>query len=325
MKRTLHFVYAGDPLNDGAIQTPATITNHIFRALEKDFDVRYYDWQYTGPYDVGPEDIVLGHPHWVDSTIIQRIFRQHIYGKPKPAARYLIFPFHHGIPGINLPFNELVMDCNKYFAITGEYWFNTIYHTLFQMWPPKMIHLNNALDVSRFPYLRQTFHDPGKRTLFYIGRDGVEKGSAQLAELARCCGWKLYYAGSINMSLFQGVDLEYLGFINLVEYAPWIVEHCDFFVNMSVSDANPTTIMEMAAIGLPVLATKESGYGPDLVSFHLELNGMDHNLLVLDELQNLDDIACPLKWARGARANVEKTYTWENFLAPILAELEQWK
>ena len=324
MKRTLHFVYAGDPLNDGAIQTPATITNHVYRALEPYFNMRYYDWQYSGPFDVGPDDIVLGHPHWNENTIIQWIFRQHIYGRPKPAARYLIFPFHHGMPEINLPFNELVMSCDRYFAITGDYWMNTINHSPFQMWSSKMVQLNNAIDVSRFPFLREKFNGPGKRALFYMGRNSPEKGPAQLAELVRRSGWTLYYAGDIDLSLFRDIDLVHLGFINVPEWAPYIVEHCDYFINMSVSDANPTTIIEMAAIGLPVLATKESGYGNDVVSLRMDLQNMDYNLKVLDELQKSTLDNCPMKWATGARANVEKTYNWDKFTAPILAEMEKW-
>jgi glycosyltransferase involved in cell wall biosynthesis len=317
--RTLHFVYAGDPLNDAAIQTPVSITNHIYRALEHDFNIRYYDWTSKEMPEVGPDDIVLGHPNLGEDTVIQRIFRE-----CHPAAKYLIFPFHTAMPEINWPFDPLVQACDKVFSITGDYWYQTIGQTQFAHWAKKMTQLNNAIDVSRFPYLRHTFHEPGQRTLFYVGRDGVEKGSAQLAELARRSGMKLYYAGSINRDLFQGVDLEYLGFINVAEMAPFITEHCDFFVNMSVSDANPTTILEMAAIGLPVLATKESGYGGDVVSCHLSLRDMDYNLALLRDLQQ-SDCSCFLKWANGAREQVEKKYTWNNFLAPILAEMEQWK
>lgn len=318
--RTLHFIYSGNPLNDKASHPPEAIANKIYRRFEHDFNIKYYDWTYSGPFEVHEDDIVLGHPHWGADTIMRRIFME-----SRPLAKYLIFPFHTAMPEINYPFNDLVMSCDKYFAITGEYWYNTIVDTKFANWLPKMVRLDNAIDINQFPFKRIVFHDPGERVLFYIGRDGKEKGIKELAEVIKNSGYKLYMAGLFSnesRAYFDGLDVSFLGVIHLQDSIQWIINHCDVFINMSVSDANPTTILEMAAIGMPVLATPQSGYSNSRLLNYLSLTDMKWNMRMLRDYQFADS-SCLHKIANIARKEADE-YTWSRFLDPIEKELEKW-
>ncbi|MCD6290628.1 MAG: hypothetical protein J7M34_09010, partial [Anaerolineae bacterium] len=170
------------------------------------------DWRSTEPLEIDPEDILLGHPHYDQRTVVQRAFRE-----AHCRAKFLIFPFHHGIPRINMPFDPLVRRCTRLFAITGEYWYNTVEQSPFAHWKEKMVRVDMAVDASRFPYLKRRFNPPGERVLFYLGTDAPEKGVAHLAQLVRDTGYKLVYAGYIGPSkpLFAGLNVQFLGPIEL--------------------------------------------------------------------------------------------------------------
>lgn len=318
--RKMHLVYAGNPLNDASVRAPETIANHLFRHFEKIYSVEYADWASTTIPQIGPDDIVLGHPHPNSQTIIQRIFKE-----SNVKNKFLIFPFHHGIPGIVSPYINMVLKAIKYFSITGQYWYDTIDNSEFAVLKDNMVRVDMAIDSSRFQVKKTHYNPPGKRTFFYLGHDAPEKGVKHLAQIIRDCGAKLIYAGQIGDSkpLFDGLDVDFIGYINLdINSQQWIVENCDFFINASVSDANPTTILEMSALGLPVVCTPQSGYVRQDLVYSLRLNDHEYNTAVLNALQQADETSL---LERSSRINriVEEEYTWEKFIHTISDEIEK--
>lgn len=315
----LHFVYAGDPLNDASRRAPETIANHLMRYFETRYPVRYADWRATGPLPLGPEDILLGHPNYNRSTVVQRAFRE-----AQCRAKLLIFPFHHGMPEINLPFDALVRKCDQVCSITGEYWHRTLDQSAFAHWRGKMVRVDMAVDLSRFPQHKRRFAPPGQRTLFYLGSDAPEKGGEQLAALVRATGMRLVCAGQLGRIRrhFRGLPVTFLGPLTLDDATlQRIATECDFFVNTSVSDANPTTILELAALGLPVFCTPESGYERADLVYPLKLNDPGHNLAVLNAAQQADEAGLLARTAR-VRAILEQEYTWEKFCQTVGAVVE---
>ncbi len=319
--RRMHLVYAGDPRNDRAIKAPETITNHLFRFFEKRLPVVYHDWLDQDAVEVRPDDLILGHPHYHASTALQRLF-----AAGPCVARCLIFPFHHAIPRINEPFTPLVRQADKLFSITGEYWHRTLPYSALAEWGSKMTRVDMALDASRIPHLKRRFNPPGQRVLFYIGSDLPEKGVNHLAHLVRNTGCKLVYAGSLNQNRaeFEGLNMEYWGNVAL-EGATLerIVDTCDFFVNTSVSDANPTTILEMAALGLPVLCTPQSGYIRSDLVLNLSLEDDALNMALVNSLQNASEQEL-LARTQTARGIVEREYTWDRFCQTVAQGIEEY-
>lgn len=310
----LHLVYAGDPENDSSRRAPETISNHLLRYFEARYPVRYADWRATGPLPLGPEDVLLGHPHYNRSTVVQRAFRE---GRCR--AKLLLFPFHHGMPAINLPFDPLVRQCDRVCSITGEYWHRTLGSSPFAHWREKMVPVDMAVDLRHFPQHKRRFAPPGQRTLFYLGSDAPEKGGEQLAALARATGMRLVCAGQLGRVRrhFRGLPVTFWGGVTLDdETLRRIAAECDFFVNTSVSDANPTTILEMAALGLPVFCTRESGYEREDLVYELKLDDHAHNLAVLNAAQQADEAEL-LKRTTRAREILARDYTWEKFCQTV--------
>lgn len=319
--KRLQLVYAGDPTNDSSVRAPETIANHLFRHFEGRLPVAYRDWTDTSPVSLEPGDLILGHPHYHPATSIQRLFQA-----GPCVAKCLIFPFHHGLPHINQPFTPLVEAADRVFSITGEYWYNTLPQSALAPWGTRMTRVDMAVDIARFPLRKHRFHAPGQRVLLYLGTDVPEKGVKHLAALVRASGMKLIYAGMLDGSRndFQGLDFEYWGQVVLNdETLTRIAEECDLFVNTSVSDANPTTILELAATGLPVLCTPQSGYTrPDLV-YSLRLDDPEHNLAVLNAIQNASESSLKER-AIAARTTVAREYTWDRFCATVERGLEDY-
>ncbi len=310
----LHLIYAGDPENDASRRAPETISNHLLRYFEARYPVRYADWRATGPLPLGPEDVLLGHPHYSRSSVLQRAFRE-----ARCRAKLLIFPFHHGLPAINLPFDPLVRQCDQVCSITGEYWHRTLGQSPFAHWQEKMIRVDMAVDLRHFPQHKRRFAPPGQRTLFYLGSDAPEKGGEQLAALVRATGMRLICAGRLDRIRrhFRGLPVTFWGGVTLEDVTlQRIAAECDFFVNTSVSDANPTTILEMAALGLPVFCTRESGYEREDLVYPLKLDDQVHNRAVLNAVQQADEAGL-LERAARVRGILEREYTWEKFCQTV--------
>ena len=257
----IYFVYAGDPLGR-AKNSPNTISQNIFRRIQKKSDVSFIDWKYTGPIYLRDGDVIIGHPHPNRNTVMWKVFDTRCSVK-----RYLMFPFSHGIPSDNLWADDLVMMSDGWLPITGPYWTETIDKSPFSHWKRRMLaRLDMAIDPNDFPRTKIEWSPVGERVFFGVGDTRPAKGQDQLFDLALELDLRLVYAGVISeRNLEIGKKLSYFQFLG---YAPMhdrafqkeLCKKVDFFLHCGVSDANPTTILECASLGLPVICTPESGY-----------------------------------------------------------------
>ena len=316
----LHFAYAGRPDND-LRYAPYTITRHLYRFFQdKGLDVRYYDYTDKGPVDVGPDDVVLGHPSAEPGTIVRRWFDDSV----RCRAKCTIHPLHHAIPEINLPFDPLARKADAIFSITGPYWYDTLEQSAFAHWKPKIVRVDMAVDPADFPLLKKKFNPPGKRGLLYIGRESVEKGPHVLLETVRrlpanpflYLGWmqpESAFRSLPNLVGGQPVDLT-------PENSAQVVAAADIFINTSVSDANPTTLLEAAAWGLIPCCTRQSGYYGDERSddlfTELFLDDIVENVRRINAL-NWAEESVLLERARRGRKVIEKKYNWERFCQTV--------
>ena len=312
----IHFAYSGDPRNDAALRAPWTITNRIFRFLEQRSEVVYYDFADTTTVpDVRPGDIVLGHPHPHPNSIMRRLLQA------KCAGKFLVFPFHSGIPEINRYAKEVAVDAQKIFLITGPFWTEGIGQTEFAEWSEKLVRLDNAINSQFFSVRKKGFNSEGQRGLFVLGRSGPEKGATQLFQQLLQVPGRLLVAGAFSeadLAILQGrPDTEFLGDLDWRNEAlvQRVVTACDFFVNLSVSDASPTTLFETMALGLISVTTPQCGY--TYSSFvPLSLIDTENNLITLRNLQTLPD-ALLIALRDRNRSLVEQNHNWPRFLKAL--------
>lgn len=309
----IHLVYPHGP----GIKAPWTIGRHVSRILrEHGYVVRNYDWD-AGPTPIplGPDDVLLGHPHPEGRTFISAMG---VRGWRKKVALFPVVT--DGRCDWALP---VLAKCDASIAISGRYWWQAGRGEAWrgvassgeaqsrQAWSkvPGLRRVDMAIEASEFPTLERTWNPPDKRRIAYIGCALREKGFPYLmeldAELRRTEG----NGGRIHW--FFGVDFS-------TEAGRRDLATCDFVIAPGTSDANPTTIVEAMAWGLIPVATERSGYGYDSSGItHLPNDDVAGAALVLRGLSRM-----PEEQLEAIRRQnfeiVRETYTWDRFCAPIL-------
>lgn len=306
----LHFVYAGQP-NSGSLHAALQITHNLFNFLETKTAVCYHDWTSKNDVDFGPEDLLLGHPNYDTDTVVQKIFRKP-HGK-----KCLIFPFHHGRPADNLPFNTLVHAADKVFSICGPYWYDTIDNSAFAGWKSKITRIDMAIDPIAFPFVKTEFNQ--RRQLLYMGSSIPNKNLPMLAAVMRAMpDVTLYwYGGDSRHPLARLKNVRTTGWVNMNHHiAIDIAKHADIIVSVSDSDANPTTLLEAMAWGLPVACTRESGYYNDQLFTELYLNDVPRTVKALRIMMDLSNEQLKARSVAGRQEVITK-YTWNRFCATV--------
>jgi glycosyltransferase involved in cell wall biosynthesis len=315
----IHFTYAGQP-GSGQIQSPYSITDNLYQYLAARVEVIYHSWDATGAIDLREDDILLGHPNYNHDTIVQRAMS-------KPCrAKFLIFPFHHRRSEDNLPFDHLVKQATGVFSITGPYWYDTIEQTPFAHWKDKITRLDMAVDSNIYPYLKETFNSPGRRRLLYVGSSTVHKNLGYLAKI-------MSRMKDVELHWYGGYLENSLGRLNNVKVVGWsvmdrqlglkICNDCDVMVNVSLSDANPTTLLETTAWGLIPACTKESGYYRNPMFHELFLDDIDKTIAVLRNLLNRSTADLKQQSLMN-RQLVKEKYSWEVFCTKIWAKISSY-
>ena len=319
----IHFAYFGDPLNDGTIHTPETIANRLYRYLEKRVEVQYYNFMdFTTTLQIAPDDIILGHPHPWPGLFLERAFQIPC------RARYMIWPLHTRLPEINRFAIPYTKQADKLFTISGPYWIDNLGDTEYAYMIPKIVRLDNAVDTTQdiWQLAKGNFNPKKQRGLFTMGRSGPEKGTTELFKLLTKINCPLIVAGE-----FSGEDLKILENrpdTKILGKMHWwdkeikdnIINCCDFFVNMSVSDASPTTVLESMALGLIPITTKECGYEYDsFLPFHL--GEEDFNLNSLQYAQEMEEAV--LKTLQGKnRKLIEDVHNWDRFCSMVWENIQ---
>lgn len=316
----IHFVYAGSP-DESSIQSPYSITKNLYYYFKARAEVQYYTWDSYTDVNVSPDDVFIGHPHYDVNTTVQRFFAS---GK-KCRLRCTIHPLHTVRVGDNMPFDHLTRSADKVFSICGPYWYDTISETPFAHWKPKIVRLDMAVDSNIYQHKKKTFNEVGRRGIVYVGSAMPQKNLMYLYEIAKAMPTVQFrwYGGSgehplaslPNMKVFGWCDFRDQSILNdLYNFA-------DLFLNVSISDANPTTLLEFGlAGGLIPLCTPTSGYW-NSKSFVNISHKLDESLKVISdwlhkpssELQAL---------SLYNRQVCENEYNWDKFCSTVYNELQ---
>lgn len=322
----LHFVYAGHPKNTEKF-APFTITRNLFNFLSTKFDkIFYYDWCFGGKIrPVGRDDIILGHPNYPLSTATRQLFK-------KPCrAKFLIFPFHHSMPQVNFPFDDIVKQADKIFSITGPYWYDTIDKTKFAHWREKMVRVDMAINHKDFPHTKKSFNPPGKRTFYYLGSDIPEKGLDFLATvLAKSPMYTLHLYGNIDAAhpVARLPNTKNHGWVSTSPaWAKNLAKIADVFLSPGRSDANPTTLLEALCWGFPAACTQQSGYYSgergDNMFFGLTYGDPHTSVQTLHQLNAMDESDL-VQHALEARKKVVERHNWQRFCDVVWTTLQEY-
>jgi len=214
--------------------------------------------------------------------------------------------------------DKLMPTADVLFGIMGEYWWDRWDASPFAHWKRKMVRLDMAVDVMRYPRVKRRFNPPGKRGFLYIGENDPRKGTGFLSELMTRadgrCGW-----------IGAGKEIPHVPRLSGARpldpvFMSRVTEDFDFFVSPSRADPNPTTILESMAWGFPVVSTPESGYYATNYRSHIFRDDLEASLSVLAELQwaSEEDL---INRANVARRVVEESYTWERFTNTVTQHL----
>lgn len=314
--RRLHFVYAGDP-NTERVDGSVAITKNLYYALIKHYDVIYHQWDACHDIDLRPDDIFLGHPNYPTNTITQKVFAQN-----KPCrARCLIHPLHTRRVMDNFPFDGMARAADMIFSICGPFWYDTLPGTPFAHWQPKIVRLDMAVNADVFPRLKTSFNNP--RRLVYVGSATEHKNLGYLTEIMKAMpdvqlSW---YGGFLEHPLARLPNVRTVGWQMLVgQAAKEICDNHDIFINVSMSDANPTTLLEASAWGLIAGCTPESGYYNDKKFFELRLDDIQFCKNQIRGILGMQDAEL-LAWADRNREDVIKNYNWNVFTDKVITSL----
>lgn len=306
------------PTGPRPLPAPYSITVRLYRYLRERRETWLYDWQERGIIELAEDDILIGHPHPDPKTLVQ----QTLMSGARCRLKALMFPIHHALPEISAFTLPLLDRADVVLGIMGPYWWDTLGESHFAPWKERIMRLDLAVDTTEYPLVKRRFNAPGKRGILYIGRNGPGKGCAILGKtIDRLPGIERGWIG-------PGAEIPGVPRISAwaeftPDYVAGLAETYDFFVNMSDSDPNPTTILEAMAWGFPVACTPESGYYNMPTIVPLSTTDIDANVAALEELQHApEERLCEL--SRANRGLVERQYTWERFCGTVWGALEKY-
>jgi len=281
------------------------------------------------PCDLDADDIVVGHPVFPYKPGTIGVTELTMEGRPRPRLFALITPLHCNTDvqtsHINRDFlyavDRLVPKADLLFAIQGQYWWDRWDTSPFAHWKPKMVRLDMAVDVKFFPRVKKRFNPPGKRGYLYIGRNDPVKGISLLRALREELStfpWGWIGGGPEIPGIHRIARWREL----TSQFMREMAQRYDFFVNTSVADANPTTILESMAWGFPVLCTLQSGYYETSYIKNIYADDVRRSTDVLTRLQHAEEDEL-MQIADKARSAVEKEYNWKRFTDTVLGTIDR--
>lgn len=213
----------------------------------------------------------------------------------------------------------VLVHCDLYLAITGNYWFSTISSSRVAHWQPKLIHLDLAVDWRGFPPIKTSFNPPGARRFIYIGRSGWPKNTKYLSAIAlQMRGTEFAWIGG-----GRGIaGVRRLGYHDFSTQASKnLVAGYDFMITVGNPDANPTTILEAMAWGLIPVCTPQSGYVDYPGIVNIPVDNVSRAVAVLQELQQMD--ANQLKEMQLTNWTlIKRHFNWTRFCEQVLDAIE---
>jgi glycosyltransferase involved in cell wall biosynthesis len=291
------------------LKAPLCITYQVARHFSGRYPVKVYDLRERLEIVPEPGDVLLGHG-WPDpKSLLWRAMAD-----PRFSRRYLMAPYNHDPRQVEWV-APLVERCDKFFAISGQFWIDSFDKSPLAPYRDKVVRLNMGLDTADYPVVKTSFNPPGKRGFFYVGRAGHEKGVDLLEQMAATVpgfrGGYISVGGEIKgwQRISEPTDLT-------PELMRQVASEYDVFLNMSRADAQVTTVLEAMSWGFPVACTRESGYSREPSLFYLSLDDAEGNARVLRRVQELESEQLA-ELARLNRRIVETDYNWQGFLATL--------
>ena len=298
------------------LAAPYSITVNLQRFLQQRLPCKLYDWQERVDIAYGPDDIVLGHPHPDRDTAVQRAFAD-----PRPCrAKILMFPIHHALASVNQYALPLLDRADLVLGIMGPYWYDTLGSSFLAPWQHKIVRLDMAVSAREYPQVKHRFNPPGRRGYLHVGYNVPEKGPEVLAAtMERLPDFPKGWIGA-------GEEIAHIPRIASYaaltpEYVAALAKTYDVFVNTSVSDANPTTILEAMAWGFPVACTPQSGYYAMPSLRPLSTTDIAANAQTLTEMQNASEEQLQ-QLSTENRSLIETHYTWDRFCSTVWQNLQ---
>lgn len=309
------------------VKSPYTNTKYIYEALSGMCPAYLYHLTENIHINFESDDVFLGHPYFPFHPKRIGVTEHAVVSKNRPRILALITPLHCNLEVQTSHINKAFLDhvdnllphADVLFGIMGEYWWDQWDKSIYSHWKSKMVRLDMAVDVARYPYVRKGFNPPGKRRFLFIGRNDPMKGVGFLKDLAakmKSCefGW-----------IGEGADIPGVKRISPGRaldpvFMTKVAEEYDVFISPSAADPNPTTILESMAWGFPVAATQQSGYYETATLRNIFSHDLDRSVRVLESFQNMSDkeLMCI---ASEARKIVETDYSWGKLTRTILSSL----
>lgn len=314
-------------LSSWPIRSPYENTKHIYQALVKVMPTKLYHLTERVRPKVQNGDVFLGHPFFPYIEGMEGVTEYFVRSKINLRKRAIISPLHCGNVYVRNHINKdylraidkLVPRVDVIFGIMGEYWWEQWDNSEFSHWKKKMVRLDMAVDVSKYPRVKTSFNKPGKRGFLYIGANMPSKGTSFLSDLfGYLSDFRVAWIG--NGSEIPGIPRLSTTRELTPEFMKDIADQFDFFISPSIADANPTTILESMSWGFPVICTPQSGYYEKSYMRNIEFGNIESSAEILSDFQYKPENLL-LAMANEARCIVESKYNWQNFTDTIIYHL----
>ncbi len=319
---------AESDLESWPVQSPFENTRNVYCALSRHADTKLYHLAERVRCHFRKEDVFLGHPYFPHQEGRYGVTELAARESPRPRLFALISPLHCDVSiggtHINKEFlddiGRLLPHADVLFGIMGEYWWKQWDSSPYAAWKAKMIRLDMALDVRRYPRVKWSFNKPGHRGYLYIGMNEPRKGTDLLSRLmVRLGDFPRGWIGSGPGILGVPKVSEHRALTP--DFMEQVATKFDFFVSPSRADPNPTTILESMAWGFPVACTPQSGYRGTSYRWSIFHEDIRRSVSVLEYLQYADEREL-LRAADEARSVVETQYSWDRFTSSIISGLD---
>lgn len=269
--------------NGGTTANEQISWNFYRRATEKGHicSVHYFGDKHIKP---NPNDICICHP---GPALAELAKRNH-------PRLFMICPWSSYSPNLKSGGQHVWIKpqfdaVRKIFGLGGKIWAERAANpkNLYNRWYKKLHLVPMGIDINKFTnWKNNKYNEPGKRDFLFMGSPTSWKG---INELKACFKDKPYHIWMCGEGPRKDLapNIHYLGYINNNgdELKKLIQTKIDFYVHMSVFDAQATTILESIAHGLVPVCTEESGFKPAL---KLEkTKEVEKNRHILDAMQKL--------------------------------------
>ena len=227
---------------------------------------------------------MIGHPHSNPLTVFRRSVSNKNWSK-----KIIIQPFN-GDLGQMSHLYDLMIKCDDFIAICGNYWMKYINNNIFKLWKKKISQIDLALHRSEYPFIKKKFNKIGDRKFLYIGNDYSYNNFAKNLKYLNILSKKIDTKKFATIGNKKIGIIKHYGWLDLSKKKSLnIISKYDFLIHTSSFDANPSTVLEGMSWGLIPIITKECGYVGLNKKCYIPLNNISAAIKKMNYLQNIDE------------------------------------